>query len=319
MPLVNAPLLEYQIYYLKSAGIEEVCFATNYLAEEVEKFFGDGSAYGVRLLYAREEEPLGTGGAIRNAFEAFPEKDDCVIFNGDTIHAFKISEIIDLHRKRGAEVTLTLKEVQRPHPYGIVPLSSDGRVLGFLEPTDEQKRSLSHSAEGGTDFINAGLYVISREVLEAFPRGPSSVERDVFPVLIREGKKVFGCVQKAFWIDIGRPSQYLEAVRAVVKGWVPSPHSISLMGDSVLSPSARVEEGVKIEDASVVGAGVKVGKNAFLKSSVVLDGAEIGEGCRLERSIIGEGCVLGAHCHLRECVLAPGTHLPDFTLAGNLG
>jgi mannose-1-phosphate guanylyltransferase len=318
MPLVGAPLLEYQIYYLRSAGIEEVCFATNYLAEEVEKFFGDGSAFGVRLLYAREEEPLGTGGAIRNAFDAFPEKDDCVIFNGDTIHAFNISEIIDGHRQRNADVTLTLKEVRRPHPYGVVPLDKEGRVLGFLEPTDEQKRSLQSPKEEGTDFINAGLYIISREVLEAFPKGPSSVERDVFPALIREGRRVFGCVQKTFWIDIGRPVQYLEAVRAVVKGWVPSPRPLSLTGDSVVAKSSRVEEGAKIEDASVVGEKVTVGKGACLRGSVILEGAKIGEGTVVERSIIGEGCVIGQYCHLSECVLAPGTHLPDYTLAGNL-
>lgn len=319
MPLVGAPLLEYQIHYLMCAGVREVCFATNYLAEEVERYFGDGSAYGVHLIYAREGEPLGTGGAIRNAFDAFSEKDDCVIFNGDTIHAFNISEIIDSHYKRGAEVTLTLKEVLRPHPYGVVPLDKDGRVLGFLEPTDDQKRRLESSlVEGGADFINAGLYVISREVLEAFPHGPSSVERDIFPALIREGRRVFGDVQRAFWIDIGRPAQYLEAVRAVVKGLVPSPRPVCPVGDSVISKSAEVSEGAVIEGASVVGEGVRVGEGAHITGSVILEGAVIGEGVLMERSIIGEGCVVGSYCQLLECVLAPETRLPDYTIAGVL-
>ena len=222
MPLAGAPLLEYQLSYLRAAGITEVCFATNYMADAVEAHFGDGSALGMKITYAVEREPLDTAGAIRNGYDAMPGE-DCVVFNGDVIHGFDIADIVRGHIERNSFVTLTLKEVERPHAFGVVPVDDRGNLTGFLEPTDEQKRSAGGPPTGEFDAINAGLYVMKKEALEAIPQRRCNIEREVFPQFITEGKAIYGDVRKEYWIDIGRPSQYLNAIAAIVAGEVSSP------------------------------------------------------------------------------------------------
>lgn len=315
MPLVNAPLLEYQLGYLKQAGITEVCFATNYMADAVEAEFGNGSRFGMSLTYAVEKEPLDTAGAIRNGYDAI-EGDDCVIFNGDTIHGFDIASIVQKHRERIAHVTLTLKRIKRPHPYGVVPLDSEGRVKGFLEPSEEQKRSLSEP-QSGWDAINAGLYVMSKEAIETIPLRRCNVEREVFPKLIADGWSVFGDVQEGYWVDIGRPSQYLEATKAVVLGDVGAARQLNLRGEAHVDPSATVEESVLYGGVSI-GSGVKICNGSSLENSVVLAGAEIGENCQIIRSIVSEGCTIGANSTIRDSVLAAGSLIPEFSVLGSI-
>jgi mannose-1-phosphate guanylyltransferase len=140
IPVANRPFLEYQVAQLKAAGADEIVFATNYLAERIEAHFGDGSRFGVRMRYAVETEPLGTAGAIRNAVEGLPP-DRAIVFNGDILTDFDIGAIVRQHLENRAAVTLTLHRVNRPHPYGVIPVAEDGRVQAFLEPTEEQKRA----------------------------------------------------------------------------------------------------------------------------------------------------------------------------------
>lgn len=318
IPLVNAPLLEYQLCYLRAAGMSEVVFATNYMAEAVEAEFGDGSRFGMRLRYARENEPLDTAGAIRNAYDVLPGR-DCVVFNGDTIHAFDITAIINRHYERRADVTLTLKEVARPHTYGVVPVDSDGRVNGFYEPSDEEKHGKNPSSTSagetkrGPDTINAGLYVMTAAAIEQIPCTKCNIEREVFPRLIREGWRVFGDVQTAFWIDIGRPAQYLDAVAAVVKGIVPCARPIRLVGDSAVEESAVVAATAEVVGSSSVGPGTRVEDGARIEASVVLEHAVIGQGAQIRRSIIGEGAVVGNFSRLEDTVVAPNSRLEEHT------
>jgi mannose-1-phosphate guanylyltransferase len=316
MPLVNAPLLEYQLSYLRKAGISEVCFATNYMADAVESYFGNGNSLGLSIVYAIETEPLDTGGAIRNAYDAFPG-DDCVVFNGDTIHAFDIKSIIDKHLEMQADITLTLKEVQRPHAYGVVPMDENQRVLGFKEPTDEEKRNLSGPSEG-TDAINAGLYIINKDILEMFPVGKSNVEREVFPKMIDSGKRVFGNLQRSYWIDIGRPSQYLEAVRAVISGDVDYAKPFEKVGDSSVEKTAKVVDAVSISQASSIGERVKVGEESVIKSSVLLEDVEIGKKAELTMCIVGERSKIGNNVKMQNVVLGADSVIPDYSVLGEI-
>jgi mannose-1-phosphate guanylyltransferase len=315
MPLAGAPLLEYQLSYLRDAGISEVCFATNYMADAVEAAFGDGSSMGMKISYAVEDEPLDTAGAIRNAYDAIPGE-DCVVFNGDVIHGFDIADIIRGHEERDAFVTLTLKRVERPHAYGVVPLSADGRVEGFLEPTDEQKRNAGGPATGEFDTINAGLYVMRKEALEAIPQRRCNIEREVFPRFVAEGKAVYGDVREDFWIDIGKPSQYLQAIAAIVSGEVSSPRSFLRVEEGAVESTAEVAEDVRMCCGSAVAAHAVVGSGSEICNSAVLEGARIGEDCKVMGSIIGEGAVVGAGSVIASSAIAPGSVLGEHSRVG---
>jgi mannose-1-phosphate guanylyltransferase len=287
------------------------------MADAVETEFGDGSALGMKISYAVEEEPLDTAGAIRNAYDAIPGE-DCVVFNGDVIHGFDIADIIRRHEERDAFVTLTLKRVERPHAYGVVPISSDGRVEGFLEPTDEQKRNVGGPGTGEFDTINAGLYVMRREALEAIPQRRCNIEREVFPRFVSEGKAVFGDVRDDFWIDIGKPSQYLEAIAAIIGGQVASPRSLLRVEEAAVDPDADVADDVRLCCGCTIGAGAVIAAGSEICNSAVLEGVRIGENCRIMGSIIGEGAVIGEESEISGSAIAPGSVIGAFSRVGTV-
>jgi mannose-1-phosphate guanylyltransferase len=315
MPLAGAPLLEYQLSYLKSAGITEVCFATNYMAEAVESYFGDGSGMGMKIKYAVENEPLDTAGAIRNGYDAIPGE-DCVVFNGDVIHNFDIADIVAKHIERDSFVTLTLKEMERPHAFGVVPVDDAGNVIGFLEPTDEQKQSADGPPTGEFDAINAGLYVMKKEALEALPQRRCNIEREIFPNFIASGKNVYGDVRKDFWIDIGKPSQYLTAISAIVAGDVASPRPFLRKEEASVDPSADVADDVRLCCGSSVDGDAVIEPGAKICNSAILEGARIGSEASIIHSIVGEGAVIGGGCEIRDCAIAPGSVIGESSRLG---
>ncbi len=317
MPLAGAPLLEYQLSYLRAAGVSEVCFATNYMSEAVETQFGDGSSLGMKLIYAVEAEPLDTAGAIRNAYDAFPGE-DCVVFNGDVIHGFDIADIVRQHEERDAFVTLTLRRVERPHAFGVVPVDDEGKVLGFLEPTDEQKRAEAGPGTGEFDAINAGLYVMKAEAIEQIPQRRCNIERDIFPAFVDQGRAIYGDVRDDFWIDIGRPSQYLQAIAAIVDGEVASPYSFLRREDAAVDPSAEIADDVRLCCGCSVGAGADIGAGSEICNSAILEGARIGADCKIVGSIICEGAVVEEGCEVYKSAIAAGSRVGAHSRIGNV-
>lgn len=311
LPIVNAPLLRYQLHYLAAAGITKICFATNHLSDQIENRFGPGDELGLEITYAVEGSPLDTGGAIRNAFDSMPA-DDCIILNGDVIHSFDLGEIIQKHAQRAADVTIVVREVTTPHPYGVVSIGENDTITGFAEPTEEQKRSFeTTSAPGQTEFMNAGIYVINAEILHEFPIGKSKVETDVFPKLIAEGKKLLADRQNGFWVDVGRPKQYLEAVRGVVAGLTPSPNHFPPRGDSAVNLTADIAPTAAVTGNCSIAAGVVVEPGAVVERSVILYDSVVGQNSRVEGCIIDERVEIGQNCVLRNVVIGADEEVPD--------
>ena len=212
VPVANQALLEYQVALLKDHGITDVVFATNYMADRIEAHFGNGSAFGVQMHYAIENEPLGTGGAIRNAADLFPGQAVCV-FNGDIVTDFDLTSILNFHNENNSIATITLQEVPSPNPFGVLIRDASGRVLEWNEPSEEKKKLLAagNFELTGTDYINAGFYVLEPEFIDRIPQATkSSIERDIYPKLIAESGLMFGYAPGGYWMDTGRPEQLLE-------------------------------------------------------------------------------------------------------------
>ncbi|MCX7993607.1 MAG: NDP-sugar synthase [Fimbriimonadales bacterium] len=335
MPVANRAFLEYQVAQLKAAGAEEIVFATNYLADRIEAHFGDGSRFGVRMRYAVEREPLGTAGAIRNAVEGLPP-DRAIVFNGDILTDFDIGAIVRRHIEHQAQVTLTLYRVRRPHPYGVVQVSDEGRVEAFIEPTEEQKRAADRGEPmEGSDFINAGIYIIEPETLARIPLRPCSIEREFYPQILAEGAPVYGVEGKGFWLDIGRPAQYQRATRALLSGEVKTAlppagyhteHGYWLGTEAQIEPDAEIEAGcqigdnaciearVQLSDYTVVGAGSSVGGGSTLHGCILGERVQIGDGCHLVDCILDDECVIEPHVRLRNAVLGAGSVIKAYSV-----
>ena len=311
IPVVNRPFLEYQVALLKRHGIDEVIFCTNYLADKIQEHFGDGSRFGVSMRYAIEEQPLGTAGAIKNA-QNLAGRDTVVVLNGDVLTDFDLSSIIRFHKEKDAIVTLTLKEVPSPSPYGVIITDESGRVQEFREPSEATKKMLAANPNvehTGVDHINAGIYVMQPEALDAIPAGrPVSVERETYPKLLSEGKPVYAIVRDGYWLDIGRPEQYREATNAILNGeirvdvpgawneagyWAqegvavdPTAH---IAPTAHLGTRARVGAGASVSGLTVIGANCRIGQNVTLTDCILEDGVIVDDGATLSGVILDSG------------------------------
>jgi mannose-1-phosphate guanylyltransferase len=290
--LANRPFLEYQVALLKRHGIDDIVFATNYMADKIEDHFGDGSRFGVRMRYAIEESPLGTGGAIRNAADRFPGE-AVAVFNGDVLTDFDLAAILAFHRSKQAVATITLSPVPGPSPFGVLILDENGRVLDWTEPSEATKKALAARRDltpTGTDLINAGFYVFAPEFIARIPAGvPSSVERDIFPKLLAEKGAVYGCAPGGFWMDVGRAEQLMTATQSVLSGAV-----------STAIPAIPIADGARLAPTATVGAGCAIGR-----------GSTVGEGCRLEHTILMDNVQVGSGVVLRGVIVDENVTIED--------
>jgi mannose-1-phosphate guanylyltransferase len=319
LPTAGVPLLCHLLGRIRAAGVTHVVLGTSYRAEVFESHFGDGSALGLKLDYIVEGKPLGTGGGIRHVASALTES-DVLVFNGDVLSGLDPAEVVRTHRRAGADVTLHLVRVPDPRAFGCVPITADGRVLGFLEKTEDPP----------TDLINAGCYVFRREVIDSIPPGRAvSVERETFPGLLAAGAHLHAHVDASYWLDLGTPAAFVQGSADLVRGLAPSPALPGPVGDSLVLPGAAVHPGARVGGGSVVGAGAVVENGAQVLGSVLMDRAEVGPDAEVQRSVlgigaqvgssavlhdavIGDGAVVGARCELRHGLRVwPGVVLPD--------
>ena len=274
LTVAGIPVTEHQIAMAKSAGITEIVLATSYLSEVFTPYFGDGSKWGIKIKYAVEKEPLGTGGAIRNAAQLLDTHESVVVLNGDVLSSHNLTEQIRQHESHDADVTLHLTQVEDARAFGCVPTDSDGRVTAFLEKMENPV----------TNQINAGCYVFNPRVISAIPLDTVvSVERQTFPQLVASGAKVFGYVESAYWLDIGTPRALLKASIDIVKR----------SGDFLAMPGARIDPSAVITGGSCIGVNSIVGAGAVLDGSIVEAGCEIGSNSRITDSFVADGAKVG--------------------------
>ncbi|WP_031068332.1 nucleotidyltransferase family protein [Streptomyces sp. NRRL S-118] len=305
VPAAGVPFLTHQLARARAAGVEHIVLATSYLAEVFEPYFGDGSSLGLHIEYVTEEEPLGTGGAIRNVasrLHSGPEE-PVLIFNGDILTGLDIRALVDTHRSSGADISLHLTRVEDPRAFGLVPTDATGRVTAFLEKPQTPEEIV-------TDQINAGAYVFRRSVIDTIPAGrPVSVERETFPDLLAAGAHLQGMVDSTYWLDLGTPQAFVRGSADLVLGRAPSPAVPGRCGDRLVLPTATVAVDAKLTGGTVVGAGATVGEGARIQGSVLLDGAVVEAGAVVTDSLIGEGARVGARTVLHGAVIGDGAHV----------
>ncbi|MFD0310510.1 sugar phosphate nucleotidyltransferase [Streptomyces sp. NPDC059517] len=302
VPAAGVPFLTHQLARARAAGVEHIVLATSYLAEVFEPYFGDGSSLGLHIEYVTEEEPLGTGGAIRNVaarLRSAPD-DPVLIFNGDILTGLDIPALVDTHRSSGADVSLHLTRVTDPRAYGLVPTDASGRVQAFLEKPQTPEEIV-------TDQINAGAYVFRRSVIDSIPVGrPVSVERETFPDLLAAGAHLQGMVDSTYWLDLGTPQAFVRGSADLVLGRAPSPAVPGRCGDRLVLPEATVAPDAKLTGGTVVGHGATVGEGARVVGSAILAGAVVEPGAVVTDSLIGARARVGARSILTGVVVGDG-------------
>jgi mannose-1-phosphate guanylyltransferase len=302
LPTAGVPFLAHQLAKAAASGVSRVVLATAFRSEMFAETFGDGAAYGLEIVYVYEEEPLGTGGGIRNAAASLRSgpDDPVVVLNGDVLSGHDINAQIDMHRKADAAVTLHLVEVSDPARFGCVPTDFDGRVTAFLEKTPHPV----------TSQVNAGCYVFTRRYIDAMPAGRAlSVERETFPALIDTGETVMGYLESAYWLDVGTPEAFVRGSCDLVLGELASPALPGECGDALLLAGASADASAHLSGGTAVGAGSVIGAGATVDSSVIFDGVTIGAGASVVASVVGAGARIGDGAVLHEAVIGAGAEI----------
>jgi NDP-sugar pyrophosphorylase family protein len=195
----NVPFLELLVMQLRSQGIRRMIMSTGHLAEQIEHTFGDGRRWDVDIQYAREPEPLGTAGAVKFAASLLKCDSDFLVVNGDSFTELDVPGFIRFHRQHRGLISMVVCRVPDAARYGTVHSDSEKRVTGFTEKTGKQQPG----------FINAGVYLFRRAMLDLIPQGLCSLEKDVFPQLLTQG--MYNFEEKGIFIDIGTPEDYARA------------------------------------------------------------------------------------------------------------
>lgn len=282
IPVAGKPLL-YHVFDLLPPEVDGVVLATGYKAGVIDRYVADHPLK-VPVHTVPEREPLGTGGGMRNAGDGM--SDPFLLLNSDVVSGVDVKALIDLHRRRSAYGTMYLSEVEDVRPYGVAALGPDDRIERFVEKP-EPERAPSH-------WINAGVAVWSRSVLERIPRGAAlSFERETLPTVL--GLGVFGYRSDAFWEDAGTLERLLNAQRLLFRagrgGHGAPPSEAEGEGPAAVAPHASVEGAifgpfVTVAERAVVAPGARV------EDSVIMEGARIGRGASVRRSIVGPNAVV---------------------------
>lgn len=288
--MLGVPVIKRLLARLFTCGFKSVTIADCYLADRLESALG-GFECGIELSYVRETVPLGTAGCVRQAWR---EGEDVLVLSGDSVLDFDFREIIRRHGRLGSDVTIVTHRVGDPREYGLVTADSSGRVTGFLEKPGYDSCL--------TDVANTGTYVLSSEVVSGIAEGERlDFANDVFPRLLKEGKKLYIFEEEGLWRDVGDILGFLDCQRELLEAEKKS---------FLVFSGAQVDKTAVISDGSVVEDGASIGRHCRIFGSCVLSGAVIGDGCSLSSSVIGENAVIGRGCVLgelscvgRDCVI----------------
>lgn len=296
MRVGDRTLLDIMLERLSKHGVTHAAVTLGYRGEDIIKEIGN-SAHGIQVRYYSENEPLGTAGCVKNC-EDFVDG-DTLILSADALTDADFSAIAHRHSEKGAFVTLAVTKRDTPRLYGVVDSDSEGKVTGFREKPD---------LPDGTDVtVNCGIYMIKKEVLQMITENTfTDFAKDVFPLLMDEGKPMFVYELQSFWCDIGSFSEYRRSNLLTlskdffVKGERDEILSKGKITDSVVGKGSRILSKAEVKN-SVVGRNTRIGSRTKLDSCILGDGVTVGENVSISAgAVVGDFAIVGDGVILSE-------------------
>lgn len=339
VPLVNKPVMEHTVDLLREVGWNDIGVTLQYLPQEIIDYFGNGSRFNVKMQYFIEDIPLGTAGSVKNASKLI--KDTFLVISGDALTDFDLKRALAFHKEKGSWATLILKQVNIPLEYGVVITEPGGGITRFLEKPGW--------GEVFSDTVNTGIYILEPQVLDYIPPNKKfDFSKDLFPLLMEQGKPMYGYQAEGYWCDIGSLEQYHQANidimlgKAGIKGlrenraaeniWLGKNVRISdkaqIQGPVIIGDNCVIGDNARIGPFAVLGSHCKVGANASVARSVLWNGVSVGPVAQVKgavlcsqvtvqaRSSIFEGAVLGDRVMVESMVkVRPGVKVwPEKTI-----
>ena len=302
VPIAGKPVMEHILNLLKRHGITEVIVTVQYLASNIEDYFGNGSQFGMRITYSREDVPLGTAGSVKNAEDQLSEP--FLVISGDALTDYNLTDIIRYHTEKKALATLTLAHVPNPLEYGVIITNEEGHITQFLEKPSW--------GEVFSDTINTGIYVLDPQIFSYFEKNVQyDFSQELFPYMLKKGDPIYGYIANGYWCDVGNLSEYMranaDALESVVELEIPAKN----IGDNIWC-----EEGVQIdEDAQLYGP-IYLAHDCQVKAGSIIHGPStighytiIDERAQVDRSIVWNNSFIGERAELRGAIVGSSTSI----------
>ena len=334
--LVNRPMIEFSLLSLARQGIRNFIFGvkgyTNYrdLHDYFESGYGFSSRYGisprVHVKYQPNVDDLGSADSARISMDYYNVKDPVFAVQGDNIFDVDVKELVEFHEKKGAVMTIALREVENVEGFGIADINKERRISRFVEKPSPK--------EAPSNLANTGLYMVSPEIRKIFKeKGVKQIIKeehrldfgfDFIPYLIRTGRPVYGYTLKGSWYDVGTPRHYLEAMHDMLMGRFSSltdfggriseKERVWIQGESTESKKSRKEiirkirQGkIGVEGAVLIGRHCRIEDGARITNSCIDNYTQIGKGALIENSAIMDRVIVGEKAEIRESIL--GRHI----------
>lgn len=296
-PLVefaNKPTVMHQIEALVEAGVNQVVLAVSYHAESLEKELKvEAERLNITITFSHEEEPLGTAGPLALAKSILASNNEpFFVLNSDVICDFPFKQMVQFHMQHGKEGTIVVTKVAEPSKYGVVVYEPEnGKIESFVEKPQEFV----------SNKINAGMYIFKPSVLNRIELKPTSIEKEVFPFMARDGE--LHCTElKGFWMDVGQPKDFLTGMCLYLnflrenpdkKNAQPLAKGPCIVGDVIVDPTAKIGSNCRIGPNVTIGPGVVIEDGVCIRRCTILEGAKISSHSWLESCIIGWRCNVG--------------------------
>ncbi len=283
IPIANKPILYYAIEAAADAGIKEIGIVHNADSQEVPKYIGDGSKWGVKITYIPQETPGGLAQVVQLA-EKFIAGDKFIFYLGDNILVGGVKRFVDEFEKSGCNCYLTLSKVKDPERFG-VPEIRDGKIVRVEEKPKQPK----------SNYAVAGIYLYDHHIFEAVkslkPSARGELEiSDAHTLLIERGLKIGYSEITGWWKDTGKPTDLLEANRLILDNIEPR-NDGTVDKQSEVAGRVVIEQGARIINSKIRGPGI-IGKNCVIENSYIGPFTSIGDRTEVRNSEIEYSIIL---------------------------
>jgi NDP-sugar pyrophosphorylase family protein len=311
VPVMNRPAMEHILELLVHHGFTEIMVNLHYMGDVIESHFGDGSRWGARITYSREDQLWGDAGSVGRVKDFWD--DTFLVIGADDVTDMDLGALVAYHKDRRADATIALYPVEDPSEYGVAVVEK-GRIIGFQEkPSPSQAKSR---------MANTGVYVFEPRVLDMVPEGKVyGLGRDLLPGLLDEGRPFFGWQADGYWCDIGSLAYYHQTHRDALAGRIALTSGLSellprvwvaesvelhpdavVVGPCLLGGGCRIGAGAKIE-RSVLGPNCSVAEGSLINDCVIWGSVSVGPATTLQSCLVGSGCAVSSTGELHRAII----------------
>lgn len=303
-PVCNKPVMEYTLELLKKYNINEVIINLHYRGNFIRNYFRNGNKWEMKIEYSPEKRILGTAGGVKKAINFFD--DTFVVMSGDGLTGINLSKVIQFHKQKKSVATMVLKNVDSRLEYGVTLTDKQGRIKKFVEKPSW--------GEVFSNAVNTGIYVFEPEVFRYVAKNTFfDFGHHLWPLLLEKKERIYAYKMEEYWCDIGNLSEYRKAQRDIlekrIKVSIPGREirrsiwvgentyihpTVKLFSPCVIGKNCILEEGVTVDQFTVIGNSSVIRKNAKIKNSILWENVSV------EKNVELNNCVIGSNAEVKE-------------------